>query len=163
VAWGRPTVVLSVALVVVHAAVTLADARGDLRPRHRSQRFGWFYRYGLYDLEPDPGGNPVGRRWTLDRALAVVQVQGNVLKFAAWIDHPDGDTNPPHVRVRADGRTVFEGPLRRSAPLFLDIPATPGEKFLILETSIDRLYRPADAGSRDRRALGLSIRDFVWE
>jgi hypothetical protein len=163
VRWRRMTVALSAALVVVHAAVTLADARGDLRPRHRSQRFGWFYRYGLYDLEPDPGGNPVGRRWTLDRALAVVQVQGNVLKFAAWIDHPDGDTNPPHVRVRADGRTVFEGPLRRSAPLFLDIPATPGEKFLILETSIDRLYRPAADGSRDRRVLGLSIRDFVWE
>ena len=81
----------------------------------------------------------------------------------AWIDHPDGDDNPPRVRVRADGKTVYEGPLKRSAPLFIDIPATPGASHMTLETSIDRLYRPADHGSRDRRQLGLSIRDFVWE
>jgi hypothetical protein len=34
---------------------------------------------------------------------------------------------------------------------------------LILETEIDRLWAPRDYGQRDIRALGLSIRDWVWE
>jgi hypothetical protein len=159
----RSGVVIAAVLVAIHLAVTVADARGDLRPRHRAERFNWYYNYGFDDLEPDPGGNPVQRRWTWSEALAVIPVKGKVLKFVAWIDHPDGDTNPPHVTVRADGRMVFDGPLKRSAPLFLDVPATPGKTHMIIETTINRLYRPSEQGSRDRRALGLSIRDWVWE
>lgn len=160
---GRVAPALAGVLIVLHAGVTWADARGSLLPRERAIRFDWPYAYGYMDLEPDPGGNPVGRRWTWEEAVAVIPVKGKVLKFVAWIDHPDGDDNPPHVRVRADNKTVYEGPLKRSAPLFIDIPAAPGASHMTLETSIDRLYRPAEHGSRDRRALGLSIRDFVWE
>ena len=98
-----------------------------------------------------------------EEALVVIPVKGKMLKFVAWIDHPDGDENPPHVTVRADSRIVHDGPLKRSAPLFIDIPATPGKTHMVIETSIDRTYRPAEHGSRDRRDLGLSIRDFVWE
>jgi hypothetical protein len=150
-------------LIAIHFAATVVDARGDLRPRHRAERFDWYYDYGFGELEPDPGGNPVQRRWTGPDAVAVIPVNGKLLKFVAWIDHPDGDTNPPHVTVRADGRMVFDGPLMRSAPLFLDVPATTGKTHMVIETTIDRLYRPSEQGSRDRRALGLSIRDWVWE
>ena len=62
----------------------------------------------------------------------------------------------------ADAALLYEGELKRS-PLFLDIPAKLGEKHMVLETSIDRLFRPSDSGGRDRRELGLSIRDWVWE
>ena len=58
-------------------------------------------------------------------------------------------------------RPRFEGDLRD--PLFLDIPATPGKTHMILETAVDRTFRPSDSGSSDRRDLGLSIRDWVWE
>ena len=61
--------------------------------------------------------------------------------------------------MRADGRTIFDGPLKRSAPLFVDVPATPGKTHMVIEATIDRLYRPAN----DRRELGLSIRDWTWE
>lgn len=162
-AWKRSAVLAAALLVVVHAAATVVSARGDLLPRHRAQRFGWFYRYGISELEPDPGGNPLQRRWTGEHAVVVIPVKGKVLKFVAWIDHPDGDADPPHVVVRADSRVIHDGPLKRSAPLFIDIAATPGKTHMVIETSIDRLYRPSDAGSRDRRALGLSIRDFAWE
>ena len=49
-------------------------------------------------LEPDPGGNAVGRRWTMKDSLAVIPVKGKVLKFVAWIDHPDSDVKPVHTR-----------------------------------------------------------------
>ena len=160
---ARSGAVIAAALIVLHAGTTWADARSSLLPRERAMRFNWPYAYGFMDLEPDPGGNPVGRRWTWEEAVAVIPVKGKVLKFVAWIDHPDGDDNPPNVRVRADGKVAYEGPLKRSSPLFIDIPAMPGASHMTLETSIDRLYRPADHGGRDRRELGLSIRDFVWE
>ena len=161
-AWKRPAAIAAALLIVIHAGATVMSARGDLLPRHRAQRFDWFYAYGIGELEADPGGNPVQRRWTGEQALVVVPVKGKVLKFVAWIDHPDGDENPPHVVVRADSRIVHDGPLKRSAPLFIDIPATPGKTHMVIETSIDRTYRPAEQGSRDRRDLGLSISDFVW-
>jgi hypothetical protein len=162
--WSRPAGIAALALILIHTSTTIVDARGDLWPRNRSVRFGWFYKYGMSELEPDPGGNPVQRRWTIaPRSLAVVPVNGKVLKFVAWIDHPDGDERPVKAKVWADGTLVFDGEIRRSAPLFMDIPATSGRSHLILETEIDRLWAPRDYGQRDPRALGLSIRDWVWE
>lgn len=166
--WSRPLMALTIALVAIHGGLTVADAFGDLRPRHRAERFGWYYRYGYHisndgaDVEPDPGGNPVGRRWTMKDSLAVIPVKGKVLKFAAWVDHPDADTKPVHTQVFVDSMLVYEGDLGRT-PLFLDIPATPGKTHMVIETTTDRTFRPSDSGSRDARDLGLSIRDWVWE
>lgn len=155
-------------LVAIQVGTTAVTAFGDLRPHNRAQRFDWFYRYGFLvtadgaDLEPDPGGNPIGRRWTMKDSLAVIPVKGKVLKFVGWIDHPDADLKPVHIRVWADSMLVYEGLLRRT-PLMLDIPATPGKTHMLIETSIDRTWRPSDSGSRDTRELGLSIRDWVWQ
>lgn len=167
--WPRNIVIGAAALMAVHVGMTTVDAFGDLRPQNRAQRWDWYYRYGFYtndndgtDLEPDPGGNPIGRRWTMKDSLAVIPVKGKALKFVAWIDHPDSDVKPVHTRIWADSKLVYEGDLRRS-PLFLDIPATPGKTHMVIETSIDRTWRPSDSGSRDRRELGLSIRDWRWE
>jgi hypothetical protein len=95
--------------------------------------------------------------------VAVIRVKGKVLKFVAWVDHPDKGVRPAHTQVWADSKLVYEGDLRD--PLFLDIPATPGKTHMILETetAVDRTFRPSDSGSSDRRDLGLSIRDWVWE
>ena len=157
--------IAAVALIAIHAGVTVADAFGDLRPRHRAERFDWYYRHGWVtpdDVEADPGGNPVGRRWTMKDSLAVIPVKGKVLKFVAWIDHPDSDVKPVHAQVWADSQLVFEGDLRRN-PIMLDIPATPGRSHMLIETSIDRTWRPSDYGRRDDRELGLSVRDWTWE
>ena len=170
-AWSRPMVAAAAVLIAVHVGMTTVDAFGDLRPHNRAQRWDWYYRYGFHtndrdgaDLEADPGGNPIGRRWTMKNSLAVIKVKGKVLKFVAWIDHPDTDVRPVHVRVWADSQLVYEGEMRRD-PLFLDIPATPGKTHMVIETAIDRTWRPSDhrSDSRDKRELGLSIRDWVWQ
>jgi O-antigen ligase len=163
--WSQPMLIAATLLIAVHFGATVVDAFGDLRPHERAQRFDWYYRYGFVqpdDVEVDPGGNPVGRRWTTKDALAVIPVKGNVLKFVGWIDHPDADVKPVHTQIWADSRLIYEGDLKRT-PLFLDIPATPGKKYLVLEMSVDRLFRPSDSGRRDARELGLSVRDWVWE
>ena len=161
--WPRATWILTLALVAVHATITLADARGELRPRNRSLRFGWEYGYGLGRMEFDAKGVPERRTSRNPRSLAINPVKGKVLKFVAWIDHPDGDERPVLVRVWADSRLVYDGDLKRSAAIFQDIAATPGRTHMVIETEISRLFTPVDFGSDDRRALGLSIRDWVWE
>jgi hypothetical protein len=93
----------------------------------------------------------------------VIDVKGKVLKFTAWIDHPDADERPVPVRVWADSKLVYSGDLKRSAAIVLDIPASAGEKRMLIETRIARLWRPSDYGRGDTRELGLSIRDWVWE
>jgi hypothetical protein len=157
IAWGA-----TFALVIVHATITYADARGDLRPRHRSMRFGWDYRYGISDLERSPDGSP-GRRWTELTSLSVIPVKGKVLKFVGWIDHPDADERPVHVRVWADSTIVYDDDLKRSAAIFLDIPATPGKTHMVVQTEISRMWKPRDFGRDDPRELGLSVRDWTWE
>ena len=93
--WRASLVAIAAVLIAIHAGMTVAHALGDLRPHNRAQRWDWYYRYGFHtndrngaDLEPDPGGNRIGRRWTMKDSLAVIPVKGKVLKFVAWIDHP---------------------------------------------------------------------------
>ncbi len=157
------TWVATLALVAIHTVITYADARGDLLPRNRSTRFGWDYRYGIDNAEPSLDGSP-GRRWTERRSLSVIPVRGKVLKFVGWIDHPDGDERPVHVRVWADSKIVYDGDLKRSAAIYLDIPATTDKTHMVVETEISRMWKPRDFGridSRERR--GWSVRDWTWE
>lgn len=157
VTWGA-----TAALIIVHAALTFADARGDLLPRNRAMRFGWDYRYGISNLEPSPDGSP-GRRWTGLKSLSVIPIKGSVLKFVAWVDHPDADDRPVHVRVWVDSALVHDDDLKRSAAIALDIPAPPGKTHMLIETEISRTWRPTEFGRGDRRELGLAVRDWVWE
>jgi hypothetical protein len=160
--WSGATWALTFLLVATHAGLTFADARGDLLPRNRARRFDWNYRYGITDAERSPDANP-GRMWTDRRSLSVIPVKGKVLKFVAWIDHPDADERPVRVRVTVDSVVVHDSDLKRSAAIMLDIPAPAGASHMVIETEISRTWRPADFGRNDRRELGLSVRDWTWE
>lgn len=162
-AWPTAPWVATLALVALHATVTFKDARGDLRPRNRALSIGWDYRYGLGGIERDATGVPERRTSFNSRSLSISRVNGRVLKLAAWIDHPDGDEHPVHVRIWADSRLVYDGELKRSAAILQDVPATPGRTHMVIESEISRLFRPRDYGRSDPRVLGLSIRDWVWE
>ena len=153
--WSKGIWAATLALVAVHAAITVADARGDLLPRNRSMRFGWDYRYGIKDPEPAPDGGP-GRRWADLRSMSVVPVRGKVLKFVAWIDHPDGDERPVHVRIWVDKKIVYDDDLKRSAAIMRDIPAPPGQTHIVVETEISRTWRPTDFG-RERFARARAV------
>lgn len=147
-------------LVVVHAGGTYAVAVGDLRPAERAVRFGWYYRYGIYDLEQPPDGTPF--RWTMRRAAAVIPVEGRVLRFEAWVDHPDADAQPVTVRVWADDRLVATESRRRGERVQADIPAVSGRPRMIIRTEVDRAWRPVEHAGTDPRELGIAIADWNW-
>jgi hypothetical protein len=94
--WSKIATIATAAMVIVHASATTVDAFGHLRPLERAKRWDWYYRYGWVqpdDLEVDPGGNPVGRRWTMKKSLALIPVKGRALQFVAWVDHPEAFQN----------------------------------------------------------------------
>lgn len=154
--------VVATVLVVVHAALTIAAGRGDLLPRHRAARFGWDYSGGISDLESNPDGSP-GRRWTGLKSMSTIPVRGKVLKFVGWIDHPDADAKPVHVEVWANGKSVFDGDLKRTDVIRVEIPARSGETQMVVHTEISRTFRPSEFGRRDRRDLGLAVQDWQWQ
>ena len=104
-------------LVAVHVATTTVDAFGDLRPHNRAQRLDWFYRYGFHTNENDgaelePRSRRQSHRPPVDHegfAGGDSRSKGKVLKFVAWIDHPDADLRPVHIKVWADSMLVYEG------------------------------------------------------
>ena len=151
---------LMLVIVAAHAVGTYAVAHAELRPAERAVRFGWYYRYGIYDLERPPDGTPF--RWTMRRSVAVIPVEGRVLAFDASVDHPDADQSPVDVRVWADGELVAAASLRRGERIRADIPASPGRYHLILRTEVDRAWTPEDHGGSDPRELGLAIADWRW-
>jgi hypothetical protein len=155
--WVAATIV-----VVLHAALTIAASRGDLLPRHRAARFGWDYSGGISDLESNRDGTP-GRRWTSLKSMSTIPVRGKVLKFVGWIDHPDADAKPVHVEVWANGKSVFDGDLKRTDVIRVEIPARPGQTQMVLHTEISRTFRPSEFGGRDRRDLGLAVQDWQWQ
>ncbi|MGH9386017.1 MAG: O-antigen ligase family protein [Vicinamibacterales bacterium] len=159
VAW-RPAWAAVLVIVGIHAATTFASARGDLLPQNRAQRFGWYYRYGLHDLERSRDGGR-GRIWTMKKSLAVIPVQGRVLKFVCWNDHPDAD--PLAVKIWADSKLVLSTELRKGESAAIDIPAATGERRMIIETWVSRTFQPSDYGSADTRELGLAMADWLWE
>lgn len=160
--WPRRTWIVVLALVLVHAGLTVVSARGDLNPLARAARFGWDYRAGITGIERSPDGTP-GRRWTRDRALTLVPVRGKVLKLVAWTGHPEANEHPVPVKVWADSRLVYEGEMKKEDAFYVDIPAAEGAAFLVLETWVGRTFRPSDYGQADRRVLGLAIQDWRWE
>ena len=48
--WPRQLILVAAVLIAVHAGATVVDAFGDLRPRERAQRWGWFCRYGFLSI-----------------------------------------------------------------------------------------------------------------
>ena len=91
----------------------------------------------------------------------MIPVEGRVLKFVCWIDHPD--TDPVTVKVWADGKLVLSTELRKGENAAIDIPAPEGERRMIIQTSVSRTFRPSDHGSTDTRELGLAMADWLWE
>ena len=97
----------------------------------------------------------------MKKSLAVIPIEGRVLKFVCWIDHPDAE--PVTVKVWADSKLVLSRDLRKGESAMLDIPAPPGERRMIVETEVNRTFKPSEHGSNDTRELGLAMADWLWE
>ena len=86
-------------------------------------------------------------------SMSTIPVRGKVLKFVGWIDHPDADAHPVHVEVWADGKSVFDGDLKRTDVIRVDIPARDGQKLMVL---ISRSAGPSDRATSAAATAAIS-------
>jgi hypothetical protein len=158
--WRSDTLGWSVAaaLVVAHLAGTTIVSAGALRVPERARRIGWSYNYGLYGVEVDAAGTPY--RWTEREAVAVVETPEPWLKLTAWASHPDAADRPVTIRVWVDGRPALESVRHDGTPVTAWIAIPAGTPRVVIRTSVDRTWRPADHGGSDTRELGMAI---AWE
>jgi len=136
--------------------------RTTLRVPARAARLGWPYDHGLYGLEKGPDG--VAYRWTEGRAVVVVPVTGHATYFPVtiWVHHPDAAEHPVHARVWVAGHLVLDQALANSLPVTRYIALDPKTRGVLLETSVDRTWRPASQGGHDDRDLGLALADWQF-
>lgn len=159
----------SLALLIVYAASTAYVAAKDLRVPIRAQRAGWPYSYGFYPPEPDAAGGE--RRWTEQRAVAVVEAPRRWLEltvsvnFLALMDggnrsssNRPSPTYPARAMVWRDGEVVVDVRLTDTSPVTRFVRVPQNEPRILLETWVSRVFRPRDFGVADDRELGLLVK-----
>ena len=128
----------------------------DLRVPFRAQRADWDYAYGFY--EPDAAGTPDEFRWASRRALAVVPLTDRWIEVTAWTHHPDVRERPVDLTVWVDGAPLIESRRDGGEPISATVRIPDGQRRVVIETEVDRTWRPSDHGEADTRELGPGVR-----
>jgi hypothetical protein len=158
--------VIAVALAIFTAG-TLHAAANELRVPVRAQRGGWPYSYGLYADEPDGQGGK--QRWTGRRAVAVFPASSQWMALTVSVDHraisprttvapvSRAPTRPVDAKVWCNGELVLEKRLTTTAPETQYVRVPDGDRWVLLETWVNRILSPRDFGVPDDRELGMMI------
>ncbi|HWP98894.1 MAG TPA: hypothetical protein VNK92_00355, partial [Vicinamibacterales bacterium] len=137
-------------------------ALGELRVPWRAKRFDFDYAHGItVEAGADAGTT---RAWTRRRAVIVPEAPASAagspieLELTARVEHPDADERPVRVRIRIDGARLVDRRFTRGVPLVERVRIPAGSRF-VLETAVDRTYRPAGCAAETcERGLALAWR-----
>jgi hypothetical protein len=128
----------------------------DLRVPFRAQRADWDYAYGFY--EPEAAGTADEFRWASRRALAVVPLTDRWIEVTAWTHHPDVRERPVDLKVWIDGAPLIDSRREGGEPITAAVRIPDGQVRVVIETEVDRTWRPSDQGEADTRELGPGVR-----
>ena len=162
---GRAWLAVAGVAAVFVAATAWAAVTG-LRLPERAVRADWDFEYGLAPPEQLPDGSPF--RWTEAHAVWVASYDQPFVRLTYWVHHPDVASRPVHVQIGDETRSFVDEWVRDTAShtVYIRIdgwaaPGMPGwhlgAERLMLETRVDRTWRPSDSGGTDTRDLGLGI------
>jgi hypothetical protein len=126
------------AIALAHAGITLALARGDLRPAVRAAHGDWRYTYGVFAA---PGAEGDRVRWTEDRGVAVVPVDAEWMLLDISAGHPDIEQHPVRAQVSVNGRRVADIRLRTHAALTRVVHVGDAPR-AVIDVRTDRTWRP---------------------
>lgn len=154
--------VAAVFVVLIYAAVVWRVGATELRVPERAAAVGWPYDHGFYDLEKGSSGQTY--RWTGKRGVAVFLTprRDSYVPLTFWAHHPDLREHPVHVRIWIRGHLDVDMMLADSRPVTRYIRVRADERAVMLETWVDRTWRPSDSGERDARSLGIALADWAF-
>jgi hypothetical protein len=142
------------ALALLTAAGQLHAARGELRPPFRAMQVGMQYGYGFWR----GGTGPDGRLfwWTGHDATFVFPLGTGTLEILATPMHPDIEAAPVRVQIWLRNKKIVDRLARDHSPLVVEVPVHPGDRAVMLDTRVSRLFL-----GRDGRRRGLMIQKRV--
>jgi hypothetical protein len=143
---GTWPLVVACAVALVFALGQYAQARDSLRPPFRAMKVGVTYAYGFGRGGVTADGEPFW--WTGPRAVMVFPASPEVLTLEAVARHPDVATRPVRVRILVRGATVIDRHVRDHTPVTIRLVPRPGERALMVETLVDRLFTDDTGASR---------------
>jgi len=132
----------------------LVLARGEERPAMRAAMGKWRYTYGVYDPGVPPEAGQI-LRWTERHGVAVVSNDAPWMILTVRAQHPDLLERPVKARVEVNGRVVVDRTLHTDAPITRVINTGSADR-AIIETRVDRTWRPPDVPARSPD-VGLSL------
>jgi hypothetical protein len=126
-----------------------------LRVPYRATMADWNYTYGFYDWEqaPDVGAF----RWTRQKAVTVIPVQGPWLCSTVWVHHPDVSTRPVRLQVWIDQQLASDLWIQDTRPLRRCFPLPDNRTRTAVTIEVNRTWRPLDYNSGDPRDLGVAL------
>jgi hypothetical protein len=153
---------VAIGLAVAYAASVHWVSLTSLRVPFRALAVGWPYDHGFFDPEHRAGDGVF--RWTEERAVAVIQTPrtDGYLTLTFWVSHPDVATRPVRVQIWRGRTLVIDEELRDSTPVTRYLHVRADQVAVMIETSVDRTWRPSEHGSSDTRALGLGMADWTF-
>ncbi len=143
-------------LALVYAGGLAYVSWTDLRVPHRAQRADWDYSYGFY--EPEGAGTAAEFRWASSRALMVVPLTDRWIEVTAWTHHPDVQERPVNLKVWIDGELLIDSIRESGEPITRAVRIPEGRLRVVIESGVDRTWRPSDRGEADTRELGPGVR-----
>lgn len=149
----RWSLLAATGLALALAAVTVRSGWNELRPPFRASRFNNGYRYGFHR----PFDGQKGETSTSGHGVWVAGVQKRWLKLTVWVEHPDANERPVEVQVWCDHDRVIRGRFPRNVPLTRYVPLPEHATSFVLETRVDRTFRPPDGQPTE---VGLQMK---WE
>ncbi|MCS7312941.1 MAG: O-antigen ligase family protein [Acidobacteria bacterium] len=147
-------------LALLYAGAQTYIGLHHLRPPFRAATVGWGYTYGFYGPEWGPA---VGSfRWTRERAVTILPVQGDRLRFRMFVHHPDAAHRPVGVVVWVDDRRVLDVEFRDHQVHTWEVPLPKDRSRVALTIRVSRTWRPSDYGRPDHRRLGVGVADWTF-
>ncbi len=143
-------------LALVYAGGLAYVSWVDLRVPYRAQRADWDYSYGFYDAEATETAGEF--RWASSHALAVVRLTDRWIEVTAWTHHPDVQERPVDLKVWIDGEPLIDSLRESGEPITRAVRIPEGRLRVVIETWVDRTWRPSDRGEADTRELGSGVR-----
>jgi hypothetical protein len=148
------------AIAIVFVAGTAYVATTDLRVPYRALRADWYYVSGLSRPVVRPDG--LEFRVTDKKAVEVFPAEKRWLKLTIWANHPDAERDPVEIRIWRDRELILRTVARDATPIIRYVEASAGQARIMIQTWVERTWRPSDFGQPDSRSQGLSIAKWEW-
>jgi hypothetical protein len=144
----------AIAYSLIYAVCLASVSTGVLAVPSRAAATGRDYSYGFYPWERK--GN-LEYRWSREKAVSVIAVEGPRMQLTIWTDQPDVSNKPVRVQIWVDSQRATDLWLYDRLPVTCNIQIPDDKGHIALTLKVSSTWHPSDYGQPDHRRLGIAV------